>query len=118
LGGTDYGKTASTLLERGLGNPSALLALGRKRLTALLVKASHGTWREARADTLRAAAHTTLRLVGEHSLDFAELAEDLAGEARIASLLTREIETLDERIEALYDTADPKGSSSPGPASG
>ena len=118
LGGTDYGKTALTLLERGLGNPHALLTFGRKRLTALLIKASHGTWRDARADTLRAAAQTTLQLIGEGTLDFTELAEDLAGEARIATLLTREIETLDERIEALYDTADPKGIIVSGPGLG
>lgn len=119
LGGTDYGKTALLVLERGLGDPNTLLKFGRKRLTAVLVKGSRGAWREDKADALIVAARTTLRIWGDTGdLDFAELAEDLSGEARIAALLTGEIEALEERIAALYDRADPKGIIVSGPGFG
>ena len=119
LGGTDYGKTALDVLHRGLADPNALRRFGRSRLTALLVKTSRGHWREDKADALLAAAATTLRLWADTGeLDFAELAKDLSGEARIATLLTAEIEALDARIDVLYQAADPNGIIVSGPGLG
>ena len=49
-------------------------------------------------------------------LDFDELAEDIAVEIRLIKPLDAEIAVLDDRIEALYETADPAGiiASTPG----
>lgn len=119
LGGTDYGKTALEVLHRGLADPNALRRFGRNRLTALLVQVSRGRWGEDKADELLAAADTTLRLWADTGeLDFAELAKDLAGEARLATLLTAEIEALEERIDTLYQAADPNGIIVSGPGLG
>ncbi|MPZ73247.1 MAG: IS110 family transposase [Nitriliruptorales bacterium] len=109
LGSGEHGKTVLAVLER-CADPRALKRLGRRRLTALLVRHSRGAWREDKADALLAAADETLAL-WQHgaALDFAELAEDLAGEARLARQLTEEIAAADERITALYGDADPAG---------
>jgi transposase len=109
LGTGEYGKTALAVLER-CADPRVMKRLGHRRLTALLVRHSRGAWREAKADALLAAADETLALwQHDQGLDFAELAEDLAGEARLARQLTDEIATADERITALYGDADPAG---------
>jgi transposase len=54
--------------------------------------------------------------VSHGGLDFADLAEDIATEARLISALNREIDLLDERLGALYEEADPDGivASAPG----
>lgn len=118
LGTGHYPKAALTVLERTGADPAALRRLGRNRLTALLVKASRGAWRADRAEAILAAATTTLDLWAAGGLDFAELAEDLAGEARMALHLDHEIDALDERIAALYDDADPAGVIRSGPGLG
>jgi transposase len=118
LGTGHYTKAALTVLERTGADPAALRRLGVKRLAALLVKASRGAWRDDRAEAILAAATTTLDLWAAGGLDFAELAEDLAGEARMALHLDREIDALDERIAALYDNADPAGIIQSGPGLG
>lgn len=108
LGSGDYSKTALAVLERW-GDPRALKRAGRKRLSVLLIKTSRGNWREAKADELLAAADETLTLWAAGGLDFAELADDIAAEVRIIKALNTEIAALEERIEALYDQADPNG---------
>jgi transposase len=118
LGCGEYSKAALTMLERTGADPHALTRLGRKRLTALLIRASRGAWREPHADTILAAAATTQQLWAGGGLDFAELGEDLAGEARLALQLSREIHTLDDRISVLYDEADPDGIILSGPGQG
>lgn len=55
FGTVSYGKTAVAVLER-YANPIALKKLGRARLTKLVIRASRGAWREAKADELLAAA--------------------------------------------------------------
>jgi transposase len=105
----EYSKTALTLLERTGGDPHAIKRLGRKRLTALLVRASRGQWREEHADRILQAAEHSLRLWAAGGLDFNELAADLSGEARLALQLGTEIDDLDDRISVLYDEADPAG---------
>jgi transposase len=108
LGAGDYGKAALAVLER-YADPRALKRAGRNRLTAMLIRHSRGHFRETKADALLAAANETLELWAAGGLDFAALAEDIAGEARLARQLTEEITALEERIAALYNDADPAG---------
>ena len=109
LGSGEYNKTALTLLERTGGDPHAIKRLGRKRLTALLVRASRGQWRDEHAETILHSAQQSLRLWAAGGLDFTELAADLSGEARLALQLSTEIDGLDDRIDVLYEEADPAG---------
>jgi len=115
FGTVSYGKTAVAVLER-YANPHAVRKLGRSRLAKLLIRASRGHWREDKADEILAVAAETLELWAGGGLDFDELAEDIAIEIRLIKLLDTEIAALDERIAALYQTADPDGiiASAPG----
>lgn len=115
FGTVSYGKTAVAVLER-YGSPVALKKLGRARLAKLVIRASRGAWREAKADEILDAADETLALWATGGLDFDELAEDIAIEARQIKALDAEIAVLDDRIEALYEAADPAGivASAPG----
>ena len=51
FGTVSYGKAAVAVLER-YANPLALRKLGRARLAKLLIRASRGQWREAKADEM------------------------------------------------------------------
>jgi hypothetical protein len=115
FGTVSYGKTAVAVLER-YASPHALKKLGRARLTRLVIRASRGAWREAKADEILAAAEETLALWAAGGLDFDELAEDVAIEVRQIEALDAEIAALDDRNEALYESADPAGivASAPG----
>jgi len=108
IGTGEYNKSALAVLE-GYGDPRALKRLGRKRLTALLVRTSRGHWREAKADELLAAADETIQLWSGGGLDFAELAADIGSEARLVGRLDAEIAGVDKRIAALYNDVDPQG---------
>lgn len=107
-GSGDYNKTALGVLER-YADPTALKKLGRKRLTALLVRTSRGHFREATADELLAAADETITLWAAGGLDFAELGEDIAAEVRLVKALDVELEAIEDRITTLYDDVDPDG---------
>ena len=50
-----------------------------------------------------AAAHETLA-IWDDELDFGELADDIAVEARLALTLTAEIDELEERIAVMYSS--------------
>jgi hypothetical protein len=63
----------------------------------------------ARAVPLLEAAAETLRLWDGDEIDFGELADDIAVEARLALQLTREIEELERRIAVLLHELDPSG---------
>ncbi len=106
FGTVSYGKAAVAVLER-YANPHALKKLGRSRLSKLLIRASRGHWREDKADEILAVADETLALWGAGGLDFEELADDIAIEVRLVKTLDTEIAALDDRIEALYEHADP-----------
>jgi transposase len=108
LGTGEYNKSALAVLER-YADPRALRKLGRKRLTTLLIRASRGAWRESKADELLAAAEESIELWSAGGLDFEELAADIATEVRLLRHLNAEIAAADDRIEALYDEADPQG---------
>ncbi|MEJ5256370.1 MAG: IS110 family transposase [Acidimicrobiales bacterium] len=118
LGTGDYNKTALMVLER-FADPRALKKLGRKRLAAAMIRSSRGAWSEAKADELLAAADETLELWAvAGGLDFAELAEDIALEARHIRQLNDEIAAIEDRIEAIYDDVDPNGIFASGPGMG
>lgn len=118
LGTGDYNKTALMVLER-FADPKALKKLGRKRLAAAMIRSSRGQWREAKADELLAAADEALELWAvAGGLDFAELAEDIALEARHVRHLNDEIAAIEDRIEAIYDDVDPHGIFASGPGMG
>jgi transposase len=109
LGGTDgYGKAALVVLAGGGADPGRLKRLGLRRLTALLIKTSQGRWRQDKAEQILAAAQATVTLWPAGGLDYAELAADVAGEARLGSYLSGQIEELEQRIHRLYASADPK----------
>lgn len=69
---------------------------------------SRGAWGEPEVDVLLAAARATLELWGEE-LEYTDLAEDIAIEARLALALTEEIKELDERNASLVAERDPHG---------
>lgn len=108
LGSGTYTKTALVVLE-SYANPNALKRFGRKRLAALLIRTSHGAWREAKADELLAMADETLELWAGGGIDYAELAADIASEVRVIRNLDAEIAAMDKRTGALYEQADPNG---------
>ncbi len=108
FGTTPYGKAAVAVLER-YANPHALRKLGRSRLAKLLIRSSRGSFREDKADELLTLATETLDLWADGGLDFDELADDIAIEIQQINLFDTQIAALEDRIEALYETADPAG---------
>ena len=113
--GSNYGVAALEFLAR-YADPHAVMRLGQARLARFLIARSRGAWRHDHAAGLLLAAKETLTLWGEHGMNFAELAEDIAHEAEQALFLTRQIKQIDERIANLYADADPDGivASAPG----
>jgi hypothetical protein len=73
-------KTALLLLAH-YADPHQVIRLGRARLTRFLYRHSLGAWGQAKAEELLAVAAETLELWGEE-LDYPDLAEDIAIEAR------------------------------------
>lgn len=76
---------------------------------------SRGAWVDAEADGILAATTATVELWGEE-LASAELADDIAVEARLALAITDEIKDVDERITVLVSERGPDGiiTSAPG----
>ncbi|GAA4978154.1 IS110 family transposase [Actinopolymorpha pittospori] len=104
---SDMSKTALLFLAN-YADPHQVKRLGQARLGRFLHRHSRGTWGQAKAEQLLAAAAETLAL-WEEDLDFPDLADDIAIEARLALALTAEIKELDERIAVLLAHADPTG---------
>lgn len=101
-------KTPLRFLAAGYADPDTVRRLGRGRLARFFARHSRGMWGEPMADEILAAATESDALwAGE--LDYPELAEDIAIEARLALALTTEIKELDERIAVMLDHADPAG---------
>lgn len=100
-------KSALEILER-YGDPRALRRLGATRLTALVKRTSGGAWGADHAVEILAAADEAIALWAGGGLDFTELAWDLASEVRVMRQLDAEVTRLEQRIAALYETADPK----------
>jgi transposase len=110
-------KTPLRLLAAGYADPHQARRLGRARLARFLYRHSRGAWGEEQADALLHAAAQTLTL-WDGELDYGDLADDIAVEARLALHLTDEIKELDERIGVLLARLDPTGiiTSAPGVA--
>jgi transposase len=105
-------------LAAGYADPHVVKRLGRTRLARFCYRHSRGAGGEPHADALLAAANQTLELWAGDELDYPDLAEDIAIEARLALQLTEEIKDLDERTALLLHQADPIGilTSAPGVA--
>lgn len=108
LGSDLANKTPLRFLAAGYACPHTVRRLGRAKLTRFIYRHSRGAWGEDKAIELLDAAEETLALWADE-LDFGELAEDVAVEARLALSLTEEIAALDERIAVQFHEADPKG---------
>ena len=74
-----------------------------------MTRASRGHWGDDKADEILTAANETIMLWTPGGLDFGELASDIATQIRILTTCDTEIAALDDRIEGLYDHADPAG---------
>jgi transposase len=111
-------RTMLRFLAAGYADPHVVKRLGRARLTRFCYRHSRGAFGEPHADALLAAAAQTLELWAEGELDYPDLAEDIAIEARLALQFTQEIKELDERTAVLLKQADPNGilTSAPGVA--
>jgi transposase len=100
--------TPLRFLAAGYADPHTLRRLGRARLVKFLWRHSRGAWGEPEAARLLDAAAQTL-LLWEDELDYGELADDIAVEARLALQLTVEIHELDQRIAVFLHGLDPAG---------
>jgi transposase len=109
--------TPMRLLAAGYADPDQLRRLGRARLSRFLYRHSRGAWGQQHAEALLDAA-TQTQALWNGELDYGELADDIAIEARLALHLTEEIKELDERIGVLLAKLDPKAiiTSAPGVA--
>lgn len=101
-------KTPLRFLAAGYADPDTVRRLGRARLARFFARHSRGMWGEAQADDLLAAA-TESHALWAGGLDYPDLAEDIAIEARLALALTDEIKELDERIAVMLARVDPAG---------
>jgi hypothetical protein len=101
--------TPLRFLAAGYADPHTLRRLGRARLVKFLYRHSRGAWGAAEAASLLEAAAQTLALWGD-DLDYVELADEIATEARLALELTHEIHELDQRIAVFLHHLDPAGS--------
>jgi transposase len=108
LGADLANKTPLRFLAAGYADPHTIKRLGRARIARFLYRHSRGAWGDTQAAELIAVAHETLNLWHE-DLDYPDLAEDIALEARLALQLTQEIIELDERTALLLAAADPAG---------
>jgi transposase len=107
--GTDLSnKTPLRFLAAGYACPHTIKRPGRARVARFLYRHSRGRWGEQEAEALLQAATETLALWAD-DLEFAELADDIAIEARLALRLGEEPKDLDERIAIFLDEADPTG---------
>jgi transposase len=111
-------RTVLKFLAAGYADPHVVKRLGRTRLARFCYRHSRGAWNEPMAEAILTAAAETLQLWAGGELDYPDLAEDIAIEARLALQLTEEIKDLDERTALLLHQADPDGilTSAPGVA--
>lgn len=100
--------TPLRFLAAGYADPHTLRRLGRARLTKFFWRHSRGAWGDAHAERLLEAANQTLALWAD-GLDFGDLADDIAVEARLALGLTSEIHELEQRISVMLRLVDPAG---------
>ena len=118
IGGELGSRTVLTFLAAGYADPHVVRRLGRTRLARFCYRHSRGAWADPMAEAILAARAETLQLWADGDLDYPDLAEDIAIEARLALQLTEEIKDLDERTALLLRQADPHAilTSAPGVA--
>ena len=105
----DLGAADLAVLERW-ADPNVLLSVGRKRLTAVIVKASNNHQSGDRADQWLTAAREAVDLYGAHpGVAFAELAAEVATEVRLLRAVQAELATHATTREAAYRQVDPAG---------
>ena len=100
--------TPLRFLAAGYADPHTLRRLGRGRLTKFLWRHSRGAWGDTHAHHLLSVADETLGLWGD-DIDYGELADDIAVEARLALQLSAEIHELEQRIAVTLHDLDPNG---------
>ncbi len=101
-------KTPLRFLDAGYADPHTIKRLGVTRVTRFLIRHSRNAWNRPEAEQIMDAAHQSIALWAD-DLDFGDLAEDIAIEARLALQLTAELKELDERIALLLTDVDPDG---------
>lgn len=100
--------TPLRFLAAGYADPHTLRRLGRARLTKFFWRHSRGAWGDTHVQRLLSVADETLALWGD-DLDYGELADDIAVEARVALQLSAEIHELEQRIAVSLKQLDPNG---------
>jgi len=105
----DLGVADLAVLER-FADPRRLVALGVKRLTTLIAKASHNQLGTERAARWIAAAEASLELYGAHpAVAFDDLAAEIATEVRLLRAMQTELAVHADAREAAYQRVDPAG---------
>ena len=108
LSGDLANKTPLRSLAAGYADPHAVKRLGATQIARFFSRHSRNRWSHPQAEQVMAAARESIELwAGD--LDFGDLAEDIAIEARLALQLTAELKELDERIALLLAEVDPNG---------
>ena len=100
--------TPLRFLAAGYADPHTLRRVGRARLIKFLWRHSRGAWGPDHADHLLAVADETLTLWA-NGIDYGDLADDIAVEARLALQLSAEIHELEQRIAVMLHELDPTG---------
>ena len=98
--------TPLRFLAAGYADPNLCRRLGKARIARFMHRHSHGRWSTEHAQAVLDAANETITLWGDE-LDYGELADDLAVEARLALTLWTEIKELEQRIEVMRRAVDP-----------
>jgi transposase len=103
----ELGVADLAVLER-FADPRELLRAGERRLTTLIVKASHGQLGAERAQAWRTAAAAAVELYGDHpAVAFADLAAEVLSEVRLLRACQAELAVHDQGREEAYRWADP-----------
>jgi transposase len=97
------------VLERW-ADPNLLVKAGRKRLAAVIVKASNNHNGVERAEEWLAAATAAIELYGEHpAVVFTDFAAEIATEVRLVRALEHELVAHSSEREDAYAKVDPAG---------
>ncbi len=105
----DLGVADLAVLERW-ADPNALVKAGVRRLTAVIVKASHNHQGVERAEQWLEAARASIDLYGDHpAVAFADLAAEVATEVRLLRAIQTELASHAGERETAYRWVDPTG---------